>query len=442
MRFAVAVVLLFACGARPHVTSAGDGELVTLYRDGAVIRQRIVVDLRGASTEVTVAIAAGTPTEQAVVLDAGGLTIDSIRGELDPSAERTIGDPEPTAIDELDEDVDDPLGTEETPPPAEEPRPRDAEQAAVKPTELKLRVSAPRPGRYVLQLGYTTERITWHGAYTILAEPRHDRGVLRGAVSIRNTTGVVVRAANARLVDAELGAWRGKTAEQMSRALAGEPESGASSVRPRELGAVELGSGDTRVELLAPTSRPLRSVLVYDPIGTKLDNRSPQPLRDPRLGVEIDKSSRVTESIEIARDRDATAGLPAGAVRLVERRADGTLALLGEARMFDGSEAEIDTVAIGTADGVTGTRERRELTVDDENRRIVEEFVITIDNRRPRPVTVLVREHLYRGQNWHLAYHSAPVAVKEGPQQIALRVEVPARGTLKILYVVVYTWPS
>ena len=58
---------------------------------------------------------------------------------------------------------------------------------------------------------------------------------------------------------------------------------------------------------------------------------------------------------------------------------------------------------------------------------------------RVRPVEVVIREHVYRGQNWTLAYQSAP-AVKEGAQQIALRAVVPAMGRAKVLYVVVYTW--
>ena len=66
--------------------------------------------------------------------------------------------------------------------------------------------------------------------------------------------------------------------------------------------------------------------------------------------------------------------------------------------------------------------------------------MITLDNEREAPASVLVREHLYRGQNWTLAYHSAAAAAKEGAQQIALRAEVPAKSKLKILYVVVYTW--
>ena len=64
----------------------------------------------------------------------------------------------------------------------------------------------------------------------------------------------------------------------------------------------------------------------------------------------------------------------------------------------------------------------------------------TGDNRRARPVGVLIREHMYRSQNWTLAYESAAVATKEGPQQIALRTEVPAKAATQILYTVVYTW--
>ena len=95
---------------------------------------------------------------------------------------------------------------------------------------------------------------------------------------------------------------------------------------------------------------------------------------------------------------------------------------------------------------MTGHRVRREWSADRRNHRDVEEFAIEIDNRRARPADVLIREHLYRGQNWTLAYPSdttGPVIpAKEGPQQISLRTRVPARSRRTIFYVVVYTWPE
>jgi hypothetical protein len=129
--------------------------------------------------------------------------------------------------------------------------------------------------------------------------------------------------------------------------------------------------------------------------------------------------------------------LPGGGVRLFERRADGAVALLGKSRIFDDGtrDATADTVAVGVAAGVTGHRERRELTTVDK--RLVEEFAITIDNTRPAPIDVVVREHLYRGQTWALGYCSAP-ATKEGAQAFAMTAHVPARAKTELFYVVVY----
>jgi hypothetical protein len=186
----------------------------------------------------------------------------------------------------------------------------------------------------------------------------------------------------------------------------------------------------------------MRSVLVFDPVGSKLDNPGVSPLKDLVLGART-PSTMVVESFAIDRDEQASAGLPAGPVRLLERRDDGTVIILGESRLFDPATrvAEADTIAIGTAEDVTGRRERREVSVDEDNRRVVEEFVITLDNRRAQPVHVLMREHMYRGQNWTLSFTSA-YAEKEGPQQIALHADVPGASHQQILYVVVYTWPK
>jgi hypothetical protein len=186
----------------------------------------------------------------------------------------------------------------------------------------------------------------------------------------------------------------------------------------------------------------MRTVLVYDPIGTKLDNGSPIPIRDPSLGVTETPSTKITESFEVTRDAHESEGLPAGAVRLLERRSDGRLAELGESSLFapQTRRASVDTIAIGTAEGVTGHRTRRELTDDESRHRLVEEFVITLDNARTAPVTVLVREHLYRGQTWALGYWSEPDITQEGAQAFVMRTRVPARSKVNIMYVVVYTW--
>src|SRR5204863_4859612 len=105
-------------------------------------------------------------------------------------------------------------------------------------------------------------------------------------------------------------------------------------------------------------------------VGTRLDHAGWARVRDPSLGIAPAAGTRVTESFEVTRPEPTTGGLPGGPVRLLERRPDGALAVLGETRLFDAATrvAGVDTVAIGTADGVTGKRERRDFSIDDDGK--------------------------------------------------------------------------
>jgi hypothetical protein len=438
----LALIAAAACGhsaarAPAIATNAASSDDVTLYRDTALVKQRVEVEIgKTGLASIPVMIATGLDADQVIVVERGGVDVRGVHGET--VAAPPIN-PAPSAVPDED--------TDGTPDPVGAGSGSGSGSAApvtalVTGTPSQIHIDlAGAPGKHTLVLGYLTDRLRWDAAYTMIATPARDRVVVRGALAIRNTTGVAYRA-SVHLVDAELGAWRGRIAEKLATTLVGSTPGSTPMAAARDLGAVAIAQGETRVELM-PTakSRAMRSVLVYDPIGTKLDNPSAQPVRDPTIGAQP-ASPRLTESFEVERDEDATAGLPGGPVRLLERRPDGSLGVLGEARMFDAATrvADVDTIAIGTADGIAGQRERRELTIDETNRRVVEEVAIAIDNHRSAPATVLLREHMYRGQNWNLAWWSTPGATKEGPQQIALRTTVPAKTKQRVLYVVVYTW--
>ena len=426
---------VLGCGARPQgapVNPARDE--VTLYRDRAVVKQCVDVVVPPAETAtVAIQVAAGVGPTDLVILERGELVVSELRMASPAEDEPDAADRDP--LDEVEPSEDPPGGGAGTPGPAR------AAHASTTPTELALVISAPHEGRFTLALGYATDRLAWDVAYTMTTSAARDRAVLRGAVAIRNTSGIALHA-HTDVVDAELGAARDHLADQLGSALAGATPATPEPAPPRDLGVVTLGDGETRVELLAgDRPRNMRSVLVYDPIGTRLDHPGSSPVSDPALGVEAAAPTRIIESFEIDRDERASRGLPAGPVRLLEHHPDGALAVLGEAHLFDAATrvAGIDTVAIGTATGVIGHRARRDFARDDDQKRFSEEFLVTIDNARPRPIEIVIREHLYRGQNWTLAYQSAPAA-KEGAQQISLRTAVPANGQAKVLYVVVYTW--
>ena len=391
-------MLLAGCGAHPHhAVTIPPGDEITLYRDVALVRQRVEVDVRGTTATVKLTAAAGLAGDQLVILDRGGLAIRGVHVAVDgPTAAGTdcaSGDP--------DSCPDGPNAADDAPP------------APGTPAEIRIDVTAPRAGHYAIAFAYVTDRLRWDAAYTMTTTPAREDAVLRGAIAIRNTTGLVLRRVSLQVVDAELGAWRTRTAEHLATALVGGTPSTTPAAIPRELGSATLGDGETRVALVGiDAPRRMHSVLVYDPIGTKLDNPGAVPARDAALGVTPSAATRITESFEVARDEATTRGLPAGPVRLLERRRDGVLAVLGESRLFDAATrvADVDTIAVGAAVGVVGHRERREFTIDDERRRITEELVITIDNERDHAVGVLVREHLYRGLNWALAFPNRPSA--------------------------------
>lgn len=409
-----------ACGGlRASPRAAPSGDDLTLYRDVALVRQRAVVEVPAGMSTRRIAVAGGTAVEQLVVLDRGGLAIRALH--VPASSDRgAIG----AGDGGDDDDAGDVAATE-----------RDVEPAG----ELAVDIVAPRAGRYTIDLAYLTDRLRWDVAYTLTTTPARDRATLAGALAVRNRTGRVFAAATARVIDAELAGWRGKTGEQLASELLGLAASSTRPAAAHELGRVELGAGESRVVVLAgDTPRALTSVLVFDPIGTRLDHPTTAPALDRELGVVPAPATTVAESLLLARDDVAAVGLPAGPVRVFERGRDGALAVLGVARLFDAEtrRARFDTIALGIANGVTGRRERRELT--QHGHKLVEEFAITIDNARPRAVDVLVREHLYRGQTWALGYYSAPRVTQEGAQQFTLATRVAARSKAEVFYVVVY----
>jgi hypothetical protein len=435
-RTVLVAMFAVACGARPPSLPSGSAvatDEITLYRDRALIKHRIdVVVPEASSATVSYVVPEGVTIDDVAVVENGVLTVSAIHS---PSVNL---EPPPPLEDEEDDEND---NEEEGEPDLEADlaAERAALSPAPRPTTITFTVTAPKAGRYRLAIAYVTDRLSWDAAYTMTTTPARARATLRGAIAIRNRLSAPLPAARTHVVDADLGAWRAQTAEQVGGAQVASTSTPLPS--PRLVGELVIARGETRIELLpGDAPRTMRSVLVYDPIGTKLDNAGARPILDASLGTER-ASPRVTESFEIARPQASSEGLPAGPVRLLERRPDGSLAVLGESRLFDAATrvAAADTIALGTAEGVTGSRERRDLSYDEDNRRLVEEFVLTVKNTRAHPVEIVLREHLYRGQNWTLAYQTASEPTKEGPQQISMRMIAPARGEAKVLYVVVYT---
>jgi len=437
------LVLTVACGSRtaPGPSSRGPhkpGVEITLYRDHAVIAHRLEVEIPPASTAtVKLRIAAGAEPDEIYLVDKSALEIRQVR---------VIGAPtKPETCDEVScvlESYEHACCAKfKKPVPAASALTVGVPNKLGGPIEVELAIGGPSAGTFSVLVGYRTPRIDWDAAYTLITSGAH--GELRGALAIRNATGIAFPDARLRVADSQHAAVtaRLKQIEAKANGTLDKKKEDTSPVgMPREVSRIDLLEGDTRVELLGPVTRPLRSMLVFDPVGSGYDYKHTQPVQDPALGA-VTPGTKLVESLALDRP-EAFRLLPGGPVRVLQRRPDGSLLLLSEAPLFGEATlaASIDVIPLHTAERVSGKRERRELTIDNDRRRIVEEFVLTIDNMRERPIDVLLREHLYRGQSWTIAYRSTFDAKQEGVQQLTMSTVVPARGKQTVRYVVVYSW--
>jgi hypothetical protein len=381
---AVGLLALVACGApaaRPVAAVEEPGDEVWLYRDEAAVQQRIEVSAPAPGKRVV-----------PVVIAADDVAIGDLVVDAAPAlnARLTLDGPAPR------------------------------EGGALR---VRLIVDAPA-GRSVVKLGYATTALSWRARYTVTRSG--DTGAVRGELALRNRTRVALTA-HVRVIDDTLGARRSATRDSLRKALAG-----ASDLPARDLGRIATADGARGVLIAGP--RRLRPALVLDAVGHALDHPGAAPATEPALGARTTRVA-VTDCVEVARE-PTDRGLPGGDVELIERGQ-----VIGRGRIYEavGRLARGETIAVGEARGLVGVRERRGWDLDDDRRRLSEEFLVTIESVRNADSEVLVREHLYRGENWTLAYQSAP-AGKEGAQQIGLRAVVPANGQAKVLYVVVYTW--
>lgn len=302
----------------------------------------------------------------------------------------------------------------------------DAAHVAAPAAALAIAV-APGPRAVVVRARYRTDALAWRASYTLI-DDGDQRGRLIGALALDNGTGRQWSRATLALADAALGA-------------DAAPHSGP----PRLLRLARpsaIGAGTQRVDLGLPARRlPLAPVLMFDPVGATLDKPGQRPIDEPGYGVGPWPSEvAVSVAPDLARLSDAP--LPAGPLRMFRVDSAGELAWLGEGALTPPADDARRTpaISVGRSADVTGRRERTMIDVDYDRERLVEEFRLTFDNRGDRAVALVAREHLYRGECWQLVYFSTPDVVKAGAQQVNFGITVPARGRATIGYRVAYAW--
>jgi len=318
-----------------------------------------------------------------------------------------------------------------------------------KPT-LVWKLATEKVGQQLIEVAYQTAGINWQADYNAVLNPNETKLDLGGWVTINNQSGATYKDAKLKLI-----------AGDVRRIQPEEPPSGMGRMMAKAAVAYEAGFAEKaffeyhlytlgrpatvaqnqtkQIELLKSADVPAKKIFLYD--GAPQYRFYGGLMSDANFGSE-EGNKKVNVVIEVKNSKDNNMGmaLPKGKVRLYKRdEADGSLEFIGEDQIDHTPKDETVKLHIGDAFDIVGERKRTDYHVDMGRHVITESFEIRVRNHKTEPVEVLVKETLYRWNNWEIT-DSNQKWTKYDSNTIHFPVKVDKDGEQVITYTVKYTW--
>jgi len=181
--------------------------------------------------------------------------------------------------------------------------------------------------------------------------------------------------------------------------------------------------------------------LVYYGQGSRWSSyyNTPYTERDP--GSQANKKVDVYLSVKNTKENGLGVPLPAGKIRVSQLdSADRSLEFIGEDVINHTPRDEMVSVKLGSSFDVVGERRQTDYRVDTSAKWIEEEIEVKVRNRKEtEPVSVDVRESLYRWSNWSIIRKTSDY-VKDDSRTIHFPVKIAPGGEAVVRYTVRYTW--
>jgi hypothetical protein len=317
-------------------------------------------------------------------------------------------------------------------------------------------IQSPTGGAHRARVTYQTGGVTWWADYNLIFNEGADANSglldLSAWVSIINQSGATYSDAKLKLiagdvhrVEPEVGQ-RTMRREVLEMAAAQSADAGFVQKDFFEFHLYTLGRKTTlpnnstkQIELFDQAKQiPAKKVLLY--YGAAQPFFYPSPYTDRNMGVEMNK--KVDVYLEFKNDKQFGLGvpLPAGRIRVSQLdKADGSLEFIGEDKIDHTPKDEEVRVKLGSAFDVVGERRQVDFAVDTKARWMEEEIEVKLRNHKSQPVTVLVKENLYRWSNWKILTKTHDFQ-KEDARTIHFPVKVAKDGEVVVRYRVRYTW--
>ncbi|HET8941131.1 MAG TPA: hypothetical protein VFN13_04005 [Rudaea sp.] len=320
---------------------------------------------------------------------------------------------------------------------------------------LVWKVDSKRGGAQDARVSYQTQGITWWSDYNITLREHGDTcdmdlaawvtlvnqsGGSYPDAQLKLVAGVVHRApsrqANNRMSSMPMVAARQVTADT------GFTESGLSEYHLYTLGRhTDLPDNSTKQLELFPAAHDIacRKQLVFTGGPVPWSYWS-GPIVDQ--GYAATSKGSVGSYLEFDNKKANHLGmpLPAGRVRVNQaNQSDGALEFIGEDVIEHTPRNETLRIMLGEAFDIVGERKQTSFKVDSAGKTLDETFEISVRNRKKEAATVVVREYLYRWNNWQITAKNHDF-VKRDAQTIDFPLNIAADDEAKVTYTVHYSW--
>ena len=331
-----------------------------------------------------------------------------------------------------------------------EPRfPSLGDNTVLKPS-FNWRLQTAQPGKFDAEIGYVTGGFSWNASYNLVAPETGDTLDLIGWVTIKNESGKTFDEAKIKVLAGDVNkiqpVFRGgfgsgggggmsmAAAQQAVTEKAFDEYHLYSIARPTTLRDRET----KQVEFVSATGVYAPVIYVYD--GVDSQYRFYGGINQDRgYGTQSNKKVVIMREFVNAETNQLGMPLPAGKLRFYRRDDDGQLEFTGENTIDHTPRNETIRLTTGNAFDLVGERKQTDFHVDTGDKTLDETFEIALRNRKTKPVTFRVVEHLYRWNNWTLTAKSDDYKKKDA-QTIEFEVPVTPDQERKVTYTVHYTW--
>jgi len=306
-------------------------------------------------------------------------------------------------------------------------------------------------GAHVVRIGYQTGGLTWRADYNLTLDASYTKADLSAWVTLLNVCGRSFEKANLKLIAGDVQRVQPRLGRAVpTEAIAMMSKADNAGFQEKAFGdyhlytlprAIDLPQNASEQIALFPSIAeiPVEKLLVYQGAAVGWYG-NPQPIDTREFGQT--GNTKVDVFVRLVNDQKSRLGmpLPAGKMRVFQRDdADGALEFVGEDVIGHTPRDEKVLIKLGSSFDVVGERTQTDFKIDTARHLMTETFKIEIRNRKDTPATVLVREPLYRWNNWEIAASSQPFE-RVNASTIQFTVDAAPNTARTVTYTVRYSW--